>query len=45
MKNHEGVESGMTNAQLNAFLEQLAKLSKAITVADAAELVRQAKTE
>ncbi len=38
--------NGMTNAQLNAFLEQLAKLieSKAETVAEAAEIVRQAKT-
>ena len=40
-------ESGMTNAQLNAFLESLAKLieAKATTVEQAAELVRQAKTE
>jgi uncharacterized protein (UPF0335 family) len=39
--------NGMTNAQLNAFLEQLAKLveSKALTVAEAAELIRQAKTD
>lgn len=37
----------MSNAQLNAFLENLAKLieAKAITVAEAAELVRQSKTE
>ena len=47
MEKYEKEQSGMTNAQLNAFLEQLAKLieSKAITVAEAAELVRQAKTE
>ncbi len=40
-------EQGMTNAQLNAFLESLAKLieAKAETVEQAAELVRQAKTE
>lgn len=37
---------GMTNAQLDTLLEQLAKLieSSAINVADAAEIVRQAKT-
>lgn len=37
---------GMTNAQLNAFLEQLARLieSKAATVEDAARLIREAKT-
>ena len=37
----------MTNAQLNAFLEALAKLieSKAKTVQEAAEIVRNAKTE
>lgn len=36
----------MTNAQFNVFLEILAQLieSKAITAADAAEIVRQAKT-
>lgn len=40
-------EQGMTNAQLDAFLEQLAKLieAKARTVTEAAELVRKAKTE
>ena len=40
-------EQGMTNAQLDAFLESLAKLieAKATTVAEAADLVRQAKTE
>lgn len=38
---------GMSNAQLNAFLETLAKFveSKAVTVKEAAELIRQAKTE
>ena len=37
----------MTNAQLDAFLETLAKLveSKATTVEEAAELIRQAKTQ
>ena len=36
---------GMTNAQLNAFLETLAKLieSKAENVEDAAKIVREAK--
>lgn len=45
-KQAEG-EQGMTNAQLNAFLESLAKLieAKAESVEQAAELVRQAKTE
>ena len=40
-------EQGMTNLQLNAFLENLAKLieAKALTVEQAAEIVRQAKTE
>lgn len=39
-------EEGMTNAQLNAFLETLAKLveEKALTINQAAELIRQAKT-
>lgn len=38
---------GMTNNQLNAFLETLAKLieSKAKTVEEAAEIIRKAKTE
>lgn len=38
---------GMTNAQLNAFLENLAKLieAQAETVEQAAEIVRTAKTE
>ena len=37
----------MTNAQFNAFLENLAKLieSKAETVDEAAEIVRDAKTD
>ena len=41
----------MTNAQLDAFLETLAKLvennveNKATTVEEAAELIRQAKTQ
>ena len=37
----------MTNAQLDTFLETLAKLveNKAKTVEEAAELIRQAKTE
>lgn len=38
---------GMTNNQLNAFLETLAKLveSKAKTIEEAAEIIRKAKTE
>lgn len=41
------MESGMTNAEFNAFLETLAQLveSKAITVQEAAEIIRQAKTK
>lgn len=37
----------MTNAQFNAFLENVAKLieSKAQTVEEAAEIVREAKTD
>ena len=37
---------GMTNAQLNAFLETLARLveSDAQTVQEAAEIIRNAKT-
>ena len=44
-KGSEGMEQGMTNAEFNAFLETLAKLveSKAETVAEAAEIIRQAK--
>lgn len=39
------MENGMTNAEFNAFLETLAQLveSKAQTVAEAAELIRDAK--
>jgi hypothetical protein len=38
---------GMTNNQLDAYLETLAKLveSKAKTVEEAAELIRKAKTQ
>lgn len=41
------MKEGMTNAQLDAFLETLAKLveSKAKTVEEAAETIRKAKTE
>lgn len=41
------MNEGMTNNQLNAFLETLAKLveSKAKTVEEAVELIRKAKTE
>lgn len=41
------MENGMTNAEFNSFLETLAQLieSKAVTVQDAAEIVRQAKTK
>ncbi len=41
------MENGMTNAEFNAFLETLAQLveSKAKTVEEAANLVRQAKAE
>lgn len=40
------MNEGMSNAQLDAFLENLAKLieSKAKTVEEAAEIVRAAKT-
>lgn len=40
------MSENMTNAQLNAYLETLAKLveSKAKTVEEAAEIIRQAKT-
>jgi len=39
------MDDGMTNAEFNAFLETLAKLveSKATTVEEAAEIIRQAK--
>lgn len=47
MKGSEEMKEGMTNNQLNAFLETLAKLveSKATTVEEAAKLIREAKTE
>lgn len=40
------MENNMSNAQLDAFLETLAKLieSKALTVAEAAQIVRDSKT-
>ena len=45
-KGSEDVEHGMTNAEFNAFLETLAKLveSKAQTIAEAVEIIRNAKT-
>lgn len=41
------MENGMTNQQLNAFLENLAKLveNKASTAAEAAEIIREAKVK
>ncbi len=38
-------QDGMTDSQLNSFLEQIAQLieAKALTVAEAAEIVRQSK--
>lgn len=41
------MEEDMSNAQFNAYLETLAKLveSKAKTVEEAAEIIRQAKTQ
>ena len=41
------MESGMTNAEFNAFLETLAKLieSKAKSVEEAAEIIRNAKAD
>ena len=46
MKGSEAVIEGMTNAEFNSFLETLAKLieSKATTVEEAAQIVREAKT-
>ena len=40
-------EYGMTNAELNAFLETLARLieAKATSAAEAAQIVREAKTK
>ena len=41
------MEKGMTNKQFDAFLEVLAKLveSRAATVEEAAQLIREAKTK
>lgn len=41
------MKEGMTNKQLDAYLETLAKLieSKAKTVEEAAQIIREAKTE
>lgn len=41
------MEPGMTNAEFNAFLETLAQLveSKAKTVKEASDIIRNAKTE
>lgn len=41
------MDNGMTNAELNAFLEVLAKLveSKAETIEEAVELIREAKAK
>jgi hypothetical protein len=46
-KGSEVMEDGMTNAEFNAFLETLARLveSKAKTLEEAAELIREAKTK
>lgn len=46
-KGSEEMSEGMTNAQLNEYLETLAKLveSKAKTVAEAAQIIRDAKTK
>ena len=46
-KGSEEMSEGMTNAQLNEYLETLAKLieSKAKTVEEAAEIIREAKTK
>lgn len=43
----EAMETGMTNAEFNAFLETLAQLveSKAKTVQEAAALIRQAQAK
>ena len=45
-KGSEEMETGMTNAEFNAFLETLSRLvdSKAQTVAEAVEIIRNAKT-
>lgn len=41
------MSNGMTNSEFNAFLETLAKLveSKAKTVKDAADIIRNSKTK
>ena len=41
------IENGMSNAEFNAFLETLARLieSKATTIDEAAQLIREAKTQ
>lgn len=41
------MDEGMTNAQFNEFLETIAKLveSKAKTIEDAAQIIREAKTK
>ena len=47
MRGSEEMTEGMTNAEFNAFLETLAKLveSKAETVDEAVQLIREAKTD
>ena len=46
-KGSEELENGMTNAELNSFLETLAKLVEATAKnpQEAAEIIRQAKTK
>lgn len=41
------IDNGMSNAEFNAFLETLARLieSKATTIDEAAQLIREAKTQ
>ena len=47
MKGSEGMENGMTNAELNSFLETLAKLVEATAKnpQEAAEIIRGKKIE
>ncbi|MDE5671443.1 MAG: hypothetical protein K2J59_08290 [Eubacterium sp.] len=47
MKGSEEMTEGMTNAEFNAFLETLAQLveSKAKSIEDASEIIREAKTK
>ena len=47
MKGSEEMENGMTNAELNSFLETLAKLVEATAKnpQEAAEIIRQAKAK